>query len=181
MKMEVRLSGSGGQGLILAGIILAEGAISSKLNAVQTQSYGPEARGGASKAEVIISDSEINFPKILKPKILLSLKQKSLNEYLKDIDKSGIIVVDSSIEVECREISNIYKFPIIDSSKEVMGSSVAANMVALGVLSQLIDDIDTENIKKSMIKRVPKGTEKLNIAAFEKVIELFNMSIHANH
>ncbi|MDK2564999.1 2-oxoacid:acceptor oxidoreductase family protein [Romboutsia sedimentorum] len=181
MKVEVRLSGSGGQGLILAGIILAEGAISSKLNAVQTQSYGPEARGGASKSEVIISDSEINFPKILKPKILLSLTQKSLNEYLKDVDKSGIIVVDSSIEVECREIANIYKFPIIDSSKEVMGSSVAANMVALGVLSQLIDDIDTENIKKSMIKRVPKGTEKLNIAAFEKGIELFNMSIHANH
>ncbi|HSQ89961.1 2-oxoacid:acceptor oxidoreductase family protein [Romboutsia sp.] len=181
MKIEVRLSGSGGQGLILAGIILAEGAISSKLNAVQTQSYGPEARGGASKAEVIISDSAINFPKISKPNILLSLTQKSLNEYLKDIDKSGIIIADSSIGVECTENSNIYKLPIIDASKEVMGSKVGANMVALGVISQIIEDVDIENIKKSIIKRVPKGTEELNIAAFEKGIELFSKNIDVNY
>lgn len=181
MKIEVRLSGSGGQGLILAGIILAEGAISSKLNAVQTQSYGPEARGGASKSEVIISDSDINFPKISKTDILLSLTQKSLNEYLKDIDKSGIIIIDSSIGVECTENSNIYKLPIIDSSKEAMGSKVGANMVALGVISKIIKNIDIENIKKSIIKRVPKGTEQLNIAAFEKGIELFSNNIDINH
>jgi len=113
MKIGVRLSGSGGQGLILAGIILAEGAISSNLNAVQTQSYGPEARGGASKSEVIISDSDINFPKIIKPNILLSLTQKSLNEYLKDIESSGIIIVDSSIEVECTENLKIYKLAMV--------------------------------------------------------------------
>jgi len=181
MEIGVRLSGSGGQGLILAGIILAEGAISSNLNAVQTQSYGPEARGGASKSEVIISDSDINFPKIIKPNILLSLTQKSLNEYLKDIENSGIIIVDSSIEVECTENVKIYKLAIVDSSKEVIGSKVAANMVALGVISQIIENVDIENIKKSIIKRVPKGTENLNIAAFEKGIELFNKNIDGNN
>ncbi len=173
MKIEVRLSGSGGQGLILAGIILAEGAISSDLNAVQTQSYGPEARGGASKAEVIISDSDINFPKVSKPDILLSLTQKSLNEYLKDIDQDTILIVDSSIQVERTENSNVYKLPIIDSSTQVMGSKVAANMVALGVISQTIKEIDIEKLQNAILKRVPKGTEKLNIAAFEKGIELF--------
>ena len=181
MKTGIRLSGSGGQGLILAGIILAEAAISSNLNAVQTQSYGPEARGGASKAEVIISDSYINFPKIAKPNILLSLTQKSLNEYLKDIENSGIIIVDSSIEVECIENIKIYKLAIVDSSKEVIGSKVAANMVALGVISQVIESVDIENIKRSIIKRVPKGTENLNIAAFEKGIELFSKNMDGNN
>ncbi|WP_270940247.1 2-oxoacid:acceptor oxidoreductase family protein [Romboutsia lituseburensis] len=181
MKVEVRLSGSGGQGLILAGIILAEGAISTNLNAVQTQSYGPEARGGASKCEVVISENEINFPKISKPNILLSLTQKSLNQYLKDMDNSGIIVIDSSIEVKCTENLNIYKFPIINSSKEVTGSYVSANMVALGVISQLVKDVDIENIKKSIVKRVPKGTQESNIKAFEKGIELFRNNIDVNH
>ena len=81
MRREIRLSGSGGQGLILAGIILAEGAILSGLNSVQTQSYGPEARGGASKSEVIISDKDINFPKVREADILLCLTQKSFDEY----------------------------------------------------------------------------------------------------
>ena len=181
MQTEIRISGFGGQGVGLAGFIIGKAlAIFSDFEAVMTQSYGPEARGGASKAEVIISDSAINFPKISKPNILLSLTQKSLNEYLKDIDKSGIIIADSSIGVECTENSNIYKLPIIDSSKEVMGSKVGANMVALGVISQIIEGVDIENIKKSIIKRVPKGTEELNIAAFEKGIELFSKNIDVN-
>jgi len=99
MKKEIRLSGSGGQGLILAGIILAEGAILSKLNAVQSQSYGPEARGGASKSEVILCDEEINFPKVRQPDMLLSLTQKSYNEYSKDLKEDGILIVDSSIKL----------------------------------------------------------------------------------
>lgn len=79
MKKEIRLSGSGGQGLILVGIILAEGTILSKLNEVQTQSYGSEARGGDSKSEVILSDVCINFPKVIKSDILASLTQKSFD------------------------------------------------------------------------------------------------------
>lgn len=176
MRLEVRLSGSGGQGLILAGIILAESAIISNLNAIQTQSYGPEARGGASKSEVIISSQEINFPKIINPNILVCLTEKSLNEYLKDVDKDGIIIADSSIGVEYSDNTKFYKFPIIESSKEAVGSNIAANMVALGVISGIIKEIDKENIKKSIMKRVPKGTEELNITAFEKGINLFKNS-----
>ena len=77
-RWEIRLSGTGGQGLILAGIILAEAAIIDGFNAVQSQSYGPEARGGASKAEVIISDEEINYPKIGNAGILLAMSQKPM-------------------------------------------------------------------------------------------------------
>lgn len=167
MKREIRLSGSGGQGLILAGIILAEGAILSNLNSIQTQSYGPEARGGASKAEVIISDEEINFPKVRKPDILLCLTQKSFDKYSDSIRKNGTIVVDSSVE-ECEiEDVNLIRLPIIETAKVELGKEMVANIVALGVMSQLVEEVNYDLLKKAILARVPKGSEELNEKAFE--------------
>ena len=169
MRKEIRLSGSGGQGLILAGIILAEGAILSNLNSVQTQSYGPEARGGASKAEVIISDGDINFPKVRKADILLCLTQKSFNEYINTVKEDGIIIVDSTVEInnlEKRQME-IFNIPIIESSKNKLGKVMVSNIVALGVISELLEGIDKQMLKKAILARVPKGTENLNERAFE--------------
>ncbi|MBO3443082.1 2-oxoacid:acceptor oxidoreductase family protein [Clostridium sp. CCUG 7971] len=132
------------------------------------QSYGQEARARFIKSEVIINNEEINFPKIINLNILVCLTEKSLNEYLKDIDKDDIIIADSSIGVKYRDNTKFYKFPVIESSKEAVGSNISASMVALGVISGIIKEIDKENIKKSIIKRVPKGTEKLNITALKK-------------
>lgn len=168
MKMEIRLSGSGGQGLILAGIILAEGAIVSNLNAIQSQSYGPEARGGASKSEVIISEKNINFPKVINSDILISLTQKSFNEYSNHIKSGSIIIVDSSIEVEESNDITVYKVPIIETANEVIKKSMTANIVTLGALSNLIPQINSEHIKHAIINRVPRGSEELNIKAFEE-------------
>lgn len=169
MKKEIRLSGSGGQGLILAGIILAEGAIMSKLNAVQSQSYGPEARGGASKSEVILCDEEINFPKVRKPDMLLSLTQKSYNEYSKDLREDGILIVDSSIKLNSNlNIKNTYEIPIIKTARESIGREMVSNIVALGAIGEVLDIINKENLKKAILGRVPKGTEELNIRAFEE-------------
>lgn len=112
MRKEIRLSGSGGQGLILAGVILAEGTILSGLNAVQSQSYGPEARGGASKSEVILSNECINFPKVINSDILISLTQKSFDEYIKNAKDNSIVIVDSSIDTHNIENFTIYKVPI---------------------------------------------------------------------
>lgn len=174
MRKEVRLSGSGGQGLILAGVILAEGSILSNLNAIQTQSYGPEARGGASKAEVIVSDEEINFPKVRKADILLCLTQKAFDEYYHTVKNNGIIILDSSIDE--KDIINdnvkVLKLPIIYTSKYELKKEMVANMVALGVICNMIPEIEIEQVKKSMLSRVPKGTEKLNEKAFEKGISL---------
>lgn len=174
MRKEVRLSGSGGQGLILSGIILAEGSILSNLNAVQTQSYGPEARGGASKAEVIVSDEEINFPKVRKADMLLCLTQKAFDEYYHTVKNNGIIILDSSIDE--KDIINdkvkVLKLPIIYKSKYELKKEMVANMVALGVICNMITEIDTEQVKKSMLSRVPKGTEELNERAFEMGISL---------
>lgn len=168
MKKEIRLSGSGGQGLILAGIILAEGAILSNLNAVQSQSYGPEARGGASKSEVILSDKDINFPKVIESDILVSLTQKSFDEYIKYSKKDSIAIVDSSIDTSNINGIKIYKVPILKTADEVIKKSMTANLVTLGVLSGITTEINKENLKFSIEKRVPKGTENININAFEE-------------
>ncbi len=98
MRYDIRFSGSGGQGIITAGILLAQAAaIKGGKNAVQSQSYGPEARGGASKAEVIISDDEINYPKIVNPDIVISLTQEAYNKYAVDLKDDAVVIVDASM------------------------------------------------------------------------------------
>ena len=95
MKQELRLSGTGGQGLILAGIILAEAALLDGKLAIQSQSYGPEARGGSSKSEVMISEEAIHFPKVTEPNLLLAMSQEAANKYSTDLSPESILVTDS--------------------------------------------------------------------------------------
>lgn len=169
MKREIRLCGSGGQGLILAGIIIAEAAIEEGLNSLQSQSYGPEARGGASKAEVIISDEEIYFPKVRKPGLLLSLSQKSFDKYGMDVRDQAILVVDDHIDIGLqKEGVQIYRLPILSTASETIGKSMVANIVALGALSKLIPEIERKYMLSAILDRVPRGTEELNTAAFEE-------------
>lgn len=115
-RIELRLSGSGGQGLILAGIILAEAALYDGMNVVQSQSYGPEARGGASKAEVIISKSEINYPKVNKCDILLSLTQIACDKYIDSLKIGGTLIIDNSVVKPDRNDINIYSLPILNTA-----------------------------------------------------------------
>ena len=174
MRKEIRLSGSGGQGLILAGVILAEGAILSDLNAVQTQSYGPEARGGACKSEVILSNECINFPKVIHSDLLISLTQKSFDEYIKNSKENSIVIVDSSINTYNIENFTLYKVPILHTAKDVIKKPMAANIVTLGVISSIVDEVDKEKLKFAILKRVPRGTEDINILAFEEGTKLLN-------
>lgn len=174
MRYEVRLTGSGGQGLILAGIILAESAlVEGGYNAVQTQSYGPEARGGASKAEVIIGSDRIYFPKVTKPNLLLALTQQALDKYSKDITPDGIVIVDEEIDTSKLPTSvKIYSLPILRSASEVIGKAFVANIISLGVISGCLDFIKPDSIKSAILARVPKGTEDLNSRAFELGLRL---------
>lgn len=164
---EIRLSGSGGQGIILMGIILAESAIMSGANAIQSQSYGPEARGGASKAEVIISENEIDFPKVRKPDILLALTQEAFDKYIVDIRDSAIVIVDEKIEVPQNTSLQLYKAPILSTTNEILKKPMVVNIVALGVFNKVTKLIDNKILKEAVLKRVPKGTEELNTKAFE--------------
>ena len=174
-KREMRLSGSGGQGVILAAIVFADAAIEDGLNAIQTQSYGPEARGGASKAEVIINDGEINYPKVIKNNLLLSLTQKSLDKYIGSLDEDGILIVDQDVEVPADvKAKKVYKLPIIATAAEKVGIPMVANIVSIGAIYEIMckDIIKVETIKNSIAQRVPKATIEKNMQAFEEGVNL---------
>ncbi|MFO7887960.1 MAG: 2-oxoacid:acceptor oxidoreductase family protein [Eubacteriales bacterium] len=171
-KYEVRLSGSGGQGLILAGIILADAGIKSGKNAIQSQSYGPEARGGASKAEVIISDGDINYPKVEQCDLLLSLTQKSYDEYIDSLKKDGILVVDEKIEIDETLEAKIYRLPILSTAYDKLKKPMVANIVSLGAICNLFNIIDEESLEKAILNRIPPGTEEINKKAFQEGLKL---------
>lgn len=173
-KLELRLSGSGGQGVILAAIILADAAIEQGLNAIQTQSYGPEARGGASKAEVIIKKDEIKFPKVTDCDILLALTQNSYDKYVASLSKDGILVVDESVNVNMDATYKIYKLPILDTAQNKIGTHMVSNIVSVGALYALIgeDVIHKDVMVRSITNRVPPVTIDKNISAFEEGVKL---------
>lgn len=168
-RYEIRLSGEGGQGIVLAGVILAEAAaIYDGKNATQTQVYGPESRGGASKAEVIISDEEIDYPKAMAVDLLLALTQAAADKYGHDLKPSGILVVDSAkvMNVPSGEFT-VHRLPIIDTAKDTVGKAMVANIVSLGVIAGLSKVVSREAIERAVLARVPKGTEELNRRALE--------------
>jgi 2-oxoglutarate ferredoxin oxidoreductase subunit gamma len=161
-RYEIRLSGSGGQGLILMGIILAEaiGIYDGKYVA-QTQSYGPEARGGSSKSEVIVSDEEIDYPKVMSLDLLLVMNQKSCDEFYPDLKSDGILIVDSTFVTQIPS-PKAFQVPFTRIAREKLKREVVANIVALGALSQLTPIVSASAIESAVLARVPKGTEKLN-------------------
>jgi len=170
---ELRLSGSGGQGLILAGIILAEAALYDDKNVVQSQSYGPEARGGASKAEVIISEDDINYPKVRDCNILLALTQVACDKYIDGLNEGGTLILDSSIKnVPDRDNVNIFRVPILETAKEKLNRPMVSNIVALGTIYELTKIVSKKSLEKAVLSRVPKGTEELNKKALEEGFNL---------
>lgn len=167
-RYEVRLSGAGGQGLILVGKILAEAAaIYDGKNATQSQSYGPEARGGASRSEVIISDGDIDYPKATHIDLLLAMTQEAAVKYAKDVKPGGIVVLDSTfVEQPPTGEFEVHSFPITSLAEEQVGRAIVANIVALGVIQKISGIVSEEAILTAIRSRVPKGTEEMNIKAF---------------
>lgn len=166
-RAEIRLSGSGGQGLITAGIILAQAASIDGQNVIQSQSYGPEARGGASKSEVIISKDVIHYPKLMNCDILLCLTQLSYDKYLKDLKPNGVLILDDSIDYE-RGDYKIYSKPIIATAKNKLKKTMVANILALGAINEATKLVSKNSLVEAVLARVPKGTEDLNRQALEE-------------
>lgn len=177
-RVELRFSGSGGQGMILAGIIMAEAAaIYDGKNAVQSQSYGPESRGGATRAEVIISNEEIDYPKATSIDAMLAMTQEACNRYYKDVKEGGILLIDSD---EVRDVPKgdfrVYSFPIIRYAMENLGKAIVANIMALGMITELTGVVSHQAIEKAVLARVPAAFLELNKKAlhegFEKAKDL---------
>lgn len=170
-RYEIRLSGAGGQGMILAGIILAEAVLDEDdLNVTQTQSYGPESRGGASRAEVVISEDVIDYPKVIKPDCLLCLTQEAFDKYGNELKDEGVLIVDERIDTSKADESikeNILSLPIMKTAIEDVGMRLTANIVVLGVIDKYVKQIESKNLKNAIKERVPKDTVELNVKAFE--------------
>jgi len=172
IRYEMRLSGEGGQGLVLAGLIMADAAVMVEdFNVSQTQSYGPESRGGASRAEIVFGEDQIDFPKVMKPDLLVCLTQTAFEEYGHDLEKYGVMILDSSIDLSDIDESlkdNVYQLPIIDTAVKEMGNRIYANIIVLALISKILaEQIPVEYIEKSIIEHVPAETIDDNLAAFE--------------
>jgi 2-oxoglutarate ferredoxin oxidoreductase subunit gamma len=167
-RFEVRLAGTGGQGIILAGIILAEAAaIGAGKNVAQTQSYGPEARGGASKAEIIIADGEIDYPKVIQADLLLALSQEACDRYGREVKPDGWFIVDAGLVRRVPPHSHTVAVPITDIALEKTGRRITANIVGLGIIAGLTDLLSKEAITQAVERRAPAGTLELNRQALE--------------
>lgn len=177
-KMELRFTGSGGQGVIMATIILAEAAYEDKLQAVQCQSYGPEARGGMCRAECIIDNKPIMYTKVINPNLLLALTQKSLDKYAVSLQKDAAIIVDSEINVpdSVRQKYNVISIPIIRSAEEVIKNPMSANIISVGAVNELLNIASKRAIEEAVLNHVPKGTEELNLKALNLGAELIRNS-----
>ncbi len=175
-RQEILLTGAGGQGLILASIVLAQAAVNDNKNVVQTQSYGPEARGGASMAGVIIDIDTIEYPKVVNPTVLLCLNQASFNKFLPKIKKVGecVVIVDSTfVSGPFRDEYKVKSYPITRMAKEKIGKEVVANMLALGVLNAATNLIDRDIFRESIFELAPKGSGELNQQAFDVGYRLY--------
>lgn len=167
-RQEILLTGAGGQGLILAAIVLAEAAVNDNKNVVQTQSYGPEARGGASMAGVIIDVDTIEYPKVTKPTVLLCMNQASFNKYLPKVDHDCIVIVDSTfVSGPFHKDYKIRPFPITRTAREKLEREVVANMLALGVINAAACLVDRDIFRESIFKFAPRGSGELNQQAFD--------------
>lgn len=161
-KMEIRLAGSGGQGVILATIILAEAAIMAGKNTAQSQSYGPEARGGMCKAEVIVSDDPIGFTKVTHPTFVLALTQASLDKYTQGLDKNCIVMADSSLDIPKLDVKKVYSLPILETAKMEVGKAFTANIVAVAAINAALGLVGTKELEQAVFSHIPKGTEEIN-------------------
>lgn len=170
-RYEIRFSGSGGQGIITAAVVMADaaGAFDNK-HVCQTQSYGPEARGGKSKAEVVISTEPIDYPKALNVDLLLAMNQAACDAYFSDIKQEGLLVVDGSL-VQQLPTSRSVAIPFTEIARDQIGRELVANMVALGAVGYLCGQVSLKGLEQALLSRVPKGTEKMNSEALHAGIE----------
>ncbi|WP_088335872.1 MULTISPECIES: 2-oxoacid:ferredoxin oxidoreductase subunit gamma [unclassified Methanopyrus] len=168
MRKEIRISGFGGQGIVLAGVVLGRAAaVYEGYNAVQTQSYGPEARGGASRSDVIVSDEEVMYPYVRRPDFLVTMSQEAYEKYVENVPEDGLVVYDSTLVNPSREDVEHVGIPATDLAEEKLGLSIVANMIILGALRELTGIVSFDSLQKAVEDSVPPGTEDVNVRALK--------------
>lgn len=168
-RADVRLSGTGGQGIVLAGQILGQAVSLYEKGkfATLTQSYGPEARGGSCSAEVVISDKPVGYPYVVSPQVLVIMSQEAYKKFTPNVGPETLVITDPDlVKPSTSRTFKILSIPATNFARE-MGRVVVANIIMLGFLSAVSDVVSPEALKKSILATVPEGTGEFNIRAFE--------------
>lgn len=174
-RHEIRFAGFGGQGIVLTGVVLGTAAaMFGGKHASQTQSYGPEARGGACQSEVVISDEPVDYPVALSLETLVAMSQEALDKYIGDLVPGGLLVVDKDLVTRVPEDGKyeLKRVPATSVAEKELGRRIVANMVMLGAVVQLSGIIKPEELEDAVKRMVPPGTEDLNIRAVRRGYEL---------
>jgi 2-oxoglutarate ferredoxin oxidoreductase subunit gamma len=170
-RHEICFSGFGGQGIITAGYILGKAAaLYDGRNVTLTKSYGPESRGGASSAQLIISDEEINYPRITQPELLVAMSQEAYAKYIEELASGGLLLIDEDL-VELshpRDDIQARAIPATRIAESELGRKIVANIVMLGFVGAHSDVVSIEGIREAVLSSIPKGTEELNTQALER-------------
>ena len=167
---EMRFGGSGGQGMMLMGDVMAQAAgIQEGKEVVLLKSYGPEARGGACRSELITDTEAVDYPALTQPDFVLAMSQLACDSYTADMDKeNGVLLTDSELVHKIPEdVKHVYSIPLTRIAKEETGRVITANVVALGAISVLSKGAGTESVKAAVLGRFPEKLHAINIKAFE--------------
>ncbi len=166
---EIRLCGFGGQGIVLAGYIIGQAAtVYEGINAVFTQDYGPEARGGACRADVIISEEPVRYPYIDTPSIMVAMSQAAYEKYIGGVHEDTLLIIDEDLVKPMSTVSNRLLMIPASQIAEELGRVAVANVVMMGFLTAATDVLSKDAMRKSILASVPSGTEDLNTNAFER-------------
>jgi len=168
------LSGSGGQGVITAAIIIAEAAaLYSGKNATQTQSYGAAARGGATRSDVIISDHEIHYPGVIQPNILVTLTQNACNSFATIIRPGGLLLSDPKfVDIQIRTEAKSLRLPMYEMVMDEIGKPIVYNICMLGTLVGITQLVEPDAVLKVLERRIPKDFLEMNFKAYNMGVTL---------
>lgn len=174
MRYEIRLSGMGGQGLLLAGIIVAEAAMAQGKDVVQTASYGPESRGGASRSEVIVSDKEIDYPAVIEADLLFAMTQEAADKFAKNVKQTGSALFDSTWVKTIPDVTanNVFYYPLTERAIERFQKPIFANIIGLGMICKISGVVEPGYLESALLEHVPKKYKEANKLAFNLGIEL---------
>jgi 2-oxoglutarate ferredoxin oxidoreductase subunit gamma len=177
------LCGFGGQGIILAGKITGAGsALYDEREVTLTQSYGPESRGGACSTALIISDGAILYPHVTHPSVMVAMSQEAYTTYRGQLTEGGVLLIDADlVEPDSAAGQQVIPIPATRIAEQELGRRIVANIVMLGALAALTEVVSKDAMRKAVLESVPKGTEELNMKAFQMGYEHARGMIDEGH
>lgn len=171
MRYEMRFAGTGGQGIILSGLVVAEAGCYEGFHVAQAQNYGPEVRGGTSASEVILSDEEIDFPETLELDILLALTKRACDQNISAMKPDGLVIANADF-IDAVQWPKVIRIPFTSEAKKTMKDQRYANILAIGALSVFCPLVSAASLIKAITRRTPPSFTEINLAAFQEGLQL---------